>query len=286
MSFLGLPTELRLPIYAELLVHSEPVVFVADYGPISPPLFRTAKYGLRPAILRTNSQIYREAISFLYSGNRFSFPDIPTATSFAIDTVHIAPFLDQIGSQTGRIRHICFSFPITYHYRHGRTLHEALIKNLQHIRNACTSLTTLELSLDSLKNSFLLDDSDYGVKGSPTAGEALDLLNSHLNAIPSLKEIIINIKVYGEQELSENLMKKVGGLGWRPRIMNLEMPKEKWISADDRVEFDNEEDCLAYDEEQFRLEMQREQEEEDRQWLEEYHRRRRDPYWKNDSDYD
>jgi hypothetical protein len=36
-NFFGLDTETRLKIYSELLVDSEPIVFVADYGPSSPP---------------------------------------------------------------------------------------------------------------------------------------------------------------------------------------------------------------------------------------------------------
>ena len=44
--------------------------------------------------------------------------------------------------------------------------------------------------------------------------------------------------------------------------------------------------CWAYDNEQFDLEEQRRQQQEKWEWEEEYHRRRRDPYWKNDSDYD
>jgi hypothetical protein len=39
MNFFGFPKEIRLQIYSELLVHPEPLVFVADYGPQSPPLF-------------------------------------------------------------------------------------------------------------------------------------------------------------------------------------------------------------------------------------------------------
>ena len=34
------------------------------------------------------------------------------------------------------------------------------------------------------------------------------------------------------------------------------------------------------------LDLQREQQKEKEWWREEYYRRRRDPYWKNDSDYD
>jgi hypothetical protein len=40
INFFGFPTEIRLKIYSELLVDSEPIVFIADYGPSSPPLFR------------------------------------------------------------------------------------------------------------------------------------------------------------------------------------------------------------------------------------------------------
>jgi hypothetical protein len=79
-------------------------------------------------------------------------------------------------------------------------------------------------------------------------------------------------------------MKKMRECGWTVQITKL--PKKVWISDDDRVEFDNEEDCNAYNREQLRLDWQREQEQEDEWWTEEYYRRRRDPYWKNDSDYD
>ncbi len=47
-----------------------------------------------------------------------------------------------------------------------------------------------------------------------------------------------------------------------------------------------EEDCQAYDNEQFLIDERERQREKEEQWLEEYRRRRRDPYWKDDSDYD
>ena len=56
------------------------------------------------------------------------------------------------------------------------------------------------------------------------------------------------------------------------------MPKETWICVEHGVEFDNEEDYNTY--------MSRLYLEEEEQWREEYYRRRHDPYWKNDSDYD
>ena len=50
------------------------------------------------------------------------------------------------------------------------------------------------------------------------------------------------------------------------------------------LEFDNEEDYEEYMNHKLLLDLQREQEEEG--WREEYYRRRRGPYWRNDSDYD
>jgi hypothetical protein len=112
MSFFGVPSEIRLKIYSELLVHSEPIVFVADDdGPPAPPLFRSKRDGLCPALLRVNKKVHSEASPLLYSNNRFRFPDIFTSTPSATNSPHIAPFLRQIGSQASLIRHICITFP-------------------------------------------------------------------------------------------------------------------------------------------------------------------------------
>ena len=87
--------------------------------------------------------------------------------------------------------------------------------------------------------------------------------------------------MYPEEDPGDDLTKKIHDHGWTVKVTKL--PKKVWISYDDRVEFDNEEDCNAYDNEQFRREEEREGKE---WWLEEYYHRRHDPYWKNDSDYD
>lgn len=51
------------------------------------------------------------------------------------------------------------------------------------------------------------------------------------------------------------------------------LPPKVWISNNKRVEFDNEEDCDAYNNEQLLLDMQRERDQEDERWKEEYDRR-------------
>jgi hypothetical protein len=280
INFFGFPTEIRLKIYSELLVDSEPIIFIADYGPSSPPLFRSKRDGLCPALLRVNKRVHSEASPLLYSNNRFRFPDIFTSTPSATDSAHIAPFLSQVGSQTSLIRHICVAFPTFDDYRHGRArLHEAHIKNLELIRDTCTSIATLELLL-----TFPLECANYALDDSPIAAEALDLLDTRFKAIPSLKEIIVNISVYGEEDLSEDLMKEMRDCGWTVEVTKL--PKKVWICHEAGLEFDNKEDYEEYMNHELLLDLQREQEKEEEWWREEYYRRRRDPYWKNDSDYD
>ncbi len=97
-------------------------------------------------------------------------------------------------------------------------------------------------------------------------------------SIPSLEEIIVNLEVY-HRDSSDDSAETMRGYEWTVKV--IEVPKV-WISHDDRVEFDKEEDWNAYNDEQDRRELQKEKEEEE----EECYRRRRDPYWKNDSDYD
>jgi 2EXR family protein len=81
MNILDLPAEIRLQIYEELLVLSEPIIFRMSWFPPSPPLFHKSAYGLCPALLRASKSVYREAIPLLYSRNRFDFSDIVYYTS-------------------------------------------------------------------------------------------------------------------------------------------------------------------------------------------------------------
>jgi hypothetical protein len=90
--------------------------------------------------------------------------------------------------------------------------------------------------------------------------------------------------MYSEEDLSDDREMKICDRGWTVKVTKL--LKKVWISIDDMVEFENEDDCKSYNEEWHRREWQREREHEDEWWTEEYYRRRRDPSWKNDSGYD
>jgi len=132
-----------------------------------------------------------------------------------------------------------------------------------------------------LSNTFPLKCANYALDDSPIAAEALDLLDTRFKAIPSLKEIIVNIYVYGEEDLSDDLMEEMRDCGWTVEVTKL--PKKVWICHEAGLEFDNKEDYEEYMNHELLLDLQREQEEEEEWWREEYYRRRRDPYWKNDS---
>ena len=274
MNFSNTTVEIRLQIYSELLVHSGPIDFVADYGPPSPRLFRCQRVGLCPAVLRVSRMMHREASPLLYSSNCFRFPEVFTRPPSA----HISPFLNQIGSHARLIRHICIPFPtFDYPLPASAVLHEVHIKNLELIRDTCTGIQTLELSVPP-------ENCDYALSQPEIAAEALNLLDTRFKSIPSLEEIIVNLQVYPQEDSSDDVTETWHGYGWTVKVT--ELPKKVWISIDDCVEFDNEEDCNAYNDEQLRREQKRGEERENELWLEEYYRRRRDPYWKNDSDYD
>jgi hypothetical protein len=74
--------------------------------------------------------------------------------------------------------------------------------------------------------------------------------------------------LYDEPPSSDDLREKMRGCGWIIEVIERE---------DDR---DNDYiDCVYYND------TRREEESEEEEWLKEYYRRR-DLYWKNDSDYD
>jgi hypothetical protein len=87
----------------------------------------------------------------------------------------------------------------------------------------CTKIQTLELLVPP-KCCNALDE--WAV-----ASRALDLLNTQLEAIHSLEEIVINLEEYPGHEPSDDLTKTIGDIGWTVRITRL--PKKVWISIDD-----------------------------------------------------
>ena len=218
MNIFDIALEIRLKIYSELLVLSEPILFVADNGAPSPspPLFRSERDGLCPALLRVNKRMYSEAITLLYSYNRFRFPEVITFTPSMTSSAHITPFLHQIGPQASHIRHICIPFfTFDYYYQPDRArLDETHVENLELIRYRCTSIRTLELLVPS-------NQARNALGCPPVVAKALDLLDIHFKNIPSLNEIVINFEVYPELDLNDDLIKKIHDHGWSVKVTTL-----------------------------------------------------------------
>jgi hypothetical protein len=100
-------------------------------------------------------------------------------------------------------------------------LHEPHIKALDLIRDTCTSLTSVELTLDL-------------TSGPRITVKTLDLLNVRLKELKSLEEVVIDAHVYDEEDIDDgDLRKSLSKYGYTIQITQLERPKEVWI-CDDR----------------------------------------------------
>ena len=228
MHLFDIPCEIRLKIYSELLVLSEPIVFLAEYFSPSLPLFWSQRGGLCPALLRVNKRIYHEASTLLYSNNNFRFPNLFPTVNPETYSADIALFLHQVGSQASHIRHICIPFPhLNYSQPGNPRFYEAYIKHLDLIRDTCTSIRTLELLIS-------LDNADHIFTISSVAAEALHLLETHFKNVPSLKEFVIHFEVWDPEDLNDDLTIKIRDYGWTIKVT--EQPGT-WMDENERRAF-------------------------------------------------
>lgn len=79
-------------------------------------------------------------------------------------------------------------------------LHKVHIENLELIRDTCTGVKTLELSVPP-------EHCNYSLSHSAIAAEALNLLDTHFESIPYPKEIIVNFNVYPQWDPIDDLTK-------------------------------------------------------------------------------
>ena len=180
MDLFALPVEVRLIIYSQLLVHPAPINLNRQ-GYISLRLRLQERMGFCPALLRTCKQIYHEAVSLLYSDNCFHFLG-GAAGWMGYET--LALFLGQIGLQARLLRYVCVPFSDL-----SLRLYECHLKDLDRIRDACVGITTLKLS-------------SHFTPGHPVSAAALDLIDTRLKAIPSLQNVIVDLRWYGKESVN------------------------------------------------------------------------------------
>jgi hypothetical protein len=206
MNFFNFPAEIRLQIYEELLVLPEPILFITNRG--DPPLLLRNRYGLCPALLQANKTVHREASPLLYSGNCFGFTDLLPSRRFA-------SFLSQTGQNASFLRHIYIDFPL-YNYQRP-TFQEDSMKMLELIRDNCTGIAILETLLNKWPLECYKD-------------VALELLDTRFKAIPSLKEVIVQVHTY--IDIRDDSLKRMRNYGWTIKVTKLEMSKEDYSYRD------------------------------------------------------
>lgn len=275
MYLLVLPVEVRLEIYSHLLVHSGPIHLEKQEYPGPARLWLEEGIHLCPALLRTDKQVYNEAVSLLYSGNCFHFPEEDMATTGCATGTTLAFFLEQIGLLARLLRHVCITLP-TRSTSWGTQLNEDHVKDLDLIRYDCVGITTLELSLPF-------------TSGYPISSSSLNLIDMRLKGLQSLQTIMVNVRWYSGESVEQSddemgnlsddndrnhpehcLVAKLREYGWTVQITKVPVVKETWTDPDGMIEFDNEDDYHDYMNNVWgRFEREREQREE----IEYYHQR-------------
>jgi hypothetical protein len=120
----------------------------------------------------------------------------------------LASFFSQIERQNASsLRHICIH--LLDFDPESAVLQEDSIKSMELIQDNCTSIATLEISLH------ITFRSEYA---AANAADALDLLDTRFKAISSLKEVIIDVHVYGDNSLRDDLREKMCDYGWTIKV--------------------------------------------------------------------
>lgn len=287
MDLFAFPIEIRLKIYSHLLTHDGPITLLATFCDDMSSRLCPEGIDFCPSLLCASKQVYSEAISLLYANNCFRFSDMDSAPTRYHMT--IAAVLRQVGAQASLLRHVCIGFPtvpLAEDYKHDPKLLEHGLYSLDLLRDACPSITTLELSLPSERAEFVLHSSIFT--------ELLDLIRTRLEAFQLLREVKVGLELLGQSpdertidgaEDAENGEKKescddqwkshrdslwqLRSRGWAVNIAEMSPVKEVWVSPDDMIEFDNEDDYDEYMIEWYGREQEREDDE-----LADYYRQR------------
>lgn len=199
LSFLSLAGEVRNKIYEMALLRT---------NPIDP--WNLFWEHLTPGLLRSNQAIHREASSVLYGRNIFDFT--------TAESDDIVSFLEQIGSKNaGHIRHMLIEFPSFLHLDPEEvTLEHDAVRMLEHMQQACSNLSNITTSLSSTDSMEVRLDN---LENHKVATDALELVNTHFQNIPSLQKITVEVYEDGGSYQLRRTMEKYGWiLGLNERV--------------------------------------------------------------------
>jgi hypothetical protein len=217
MAFFDLPAEIRLHIYSKILVCSDAFNLAIIYRPyMKIRRFSPKKPGVNPSILRVNKKIHRETSPVLYSENTFYlllFADDVALRPDSPEMTGSANFFNQIGGQASLIRHVFINFPNFSNLENGEVeFNEITGKKLGLIRDACTGITTLHLTVPS-------GSVDRAMGKEVSASKALDLLEAYFKTMPTLKEVSVSIS--WQYNINPNLIADYADMsdrGWAVKV--------------------------------------------------------------------
>ncbi|KAI1741212.1 hypothetical protein F4680DRAFT_447121 [Xylaria scruposa] len=224
LGFLHLPSELRNEIYHLVLLNEDPITPFRPYD--------LQQQQLTPGLLRANKAVHREASSLFYGMNCF---DLESPLE------RVLYFLEQIGSDNaGYIRRIVIEFPFFPGLVvDDATLDKDTVRLLATLQSRCTNLTTLSTFLYNTVSRFATLEEPY----DQLAAEALQLFDTHLRAISSLQEIILEL---WQDDMSDQIRQIVESYGWTIMINS---DGEDWENSHQGlpVDFDDSDYDYVYD---------------------------------------
>jgi hypothetical protein len=198
----GLPRKIRNDIYEGVLYVPHPLYLFQDTGS-RVETFAPERPRRWLALLQVNRQTHREAADILFRTNIFALLDERQPQDSLLGN-----FLTCIGPvNSASLSHLSMDFPSLEGSTEGVKLKDHSLQRLKLLQGCCTNLTTVEVSLGVMQIRAL--DGMTG-ESQQLMKEALSQINSQLQAIPSLKTIIVRITGSNPAPLTLECMRTMG----------------------------------------------------------------------------
>ena len=246
-NFLGLPPEIRDRVYEHLLIQQKPIRLL------------DRRQELTVGLLRVNKLVHREASALLYTKNHFNLSADPDHEEAEVE------FLKTIGKENaGNIKHIRMRLPWVENFDiedEGLTLEDFCFQDdsdslFTIMKRTCTKLRSLTMSRSSIRD---FDFSLVLLRNPEMAITVIKRFNAKIRAIPSLQEIIVEVK---EFLVLNDAREQMEACGWRlktqslndgrndnPNKTDIDWDSQTWISEDfeDSEDSEDSEDDLDDD---------------------------------------
>lgn len=202
-NILRLPREVRDNIYRMVFYVAHPLYLFQDtdsqievFGPERPPQWL--------ALLHVNRQIHAEAAESLFGTVHFVLLDEKRAQGCLLKA-----FLTRIGpANSASLSHLSMDFPNLEGTMEELKMRDDSLQRFQSLQESCTNLTTLEISFSARHSR---DLNRLAGESLPLIKEALSQINSQLQVVPSLQNIVVRVTAPNP---AVSIMDCMRSLGW------------------------------------------------------------------------